>query len=55
VGTAIGRNPISILIPCHRVLGGQGQLTGYAGGVWRKQALLQLENASGPATLASTS
>lgn len=48
VGTAIGRNPISILIPCHRVLGRQGQLTGYAGGVWRKQALLQLENASMP-------
>ncbi len=43
VGTAIGRNPISILIPCHRVLGGQGQLTGYAGGLWRKQALLALE------------
>ena len=55
VGTAIGRNPISILIPCHRVVGGQGQLTGYAGGVWRKQALLQLENASGPTTLASAS
>jgi methylated-DNA-[protein]-cysteine S-methyltransferase len=51
VGTAIGRNPISILIPCHRVLGGQGQLTGYAGGVWRKQALLLLENAITPATL----
>jgi methylated-DNA-[protein]-cysteine S-methyltransferase len=48
VGTAIGRNPISILIPCHRVLGRQGQLTGYAGGVCRKQALLQLENASMP-------
>ena len=44
VGTAIGRNPISILIPCHRVLGALGQLTGYAGGVWRKQALLKLEN-----------
>ena len=43
VGTAIGHNPISILIPCHRVLGGQGQLTGYAGGLWRKQALLALE------------
>lgn len=55
VGTAIGRNPISILIPCHRVLGGQGQLTGYAGGVWRKKALLQLENAGGPTTLASAS
>ena len=44
VGTAIGRNPISILIPCHRVLGTLGQLTGYAGGVWRKQALLRLED-----------
>ena len=44
VGTAIGRNPISILIPCHRVLGALGHLTGYAGGVWRKQALLKLEN-----------
>ena len=43
VGSAIGRNPISILIPCHRVLGGQNQLTGYAGGVWRKEALLALE------------
>jgi methylated-DNA-[protein]-cysteine S-methyltransferase len=54
VGSAIGRNPISILIPCHRVLGGQGQLTGYAGGVWRKQALLQLENALSPTRAAIT-
>lgn len=46
VGSAVGRNPISILVPCHRVVGGQGQITGYAGGVWRKQALLKLENAS---------
>ncbi len=46
VGTAVGRNPISILIPCHRVMGSQGQITGYAGGIWRKQALLQLENAN---------
>ena len=46
VGTAVGRNPISVLIPCHRVLGSQGQMTGYAGGVWRKQALLQLESSS---------
>lgn len=45
VGTAVGRNPISILIPCHRVLSSKGQLTGYAGGVWRKQALLTLEHA----------
>ena len=45
-GTAVGRNPISILIPCHRVMGSQGQITGYAGGIWRKKALLKLENAS---------
>lgn len=43
VGAAVGRNPISIIVPCHRILGGGGQLTGYAGGLWRKQALLQLE------------
>lgn len=44
-GAAIGRNPVSILVPCHRVLGRDGSLTGYAGGLPRKQALLQLENA----------
>ena len=43
VGGAVGRNPISILIPCHRVLGANGTLTGYAGGLRRKEALLQLE------------
>ena len=43
VGAAIGRNPISIVLPCHRVLGANGQLTGYAGGLARKQALLKLE------------
>ena len=43
VGAAVGRNPVSIIVPCHRVLGAGGQLTGYAGGLWRKQALLQLE------------
>lgn len=43
VGAAIGRNPVSIIVPCHRVLGSSGQLTGYAGGLARKQALLQLE------------
>ncbi|USS86179.1 methylated-DNA--[protein]-cysteine S-methyltransferase [Fructilactobacillus cliffordii] len=43
VGNAIGRNPISLLIPCHRVLGKNGQLTGYAGGLDRKRFLLQLE------------
>ncbi len=45
VGAAVGRNPISILIPCHRVLGAGGGLTGYAGGLERKQALLTLEGA----------
>jgi methylated-DNA-[protein]-cysteine S-methyltransferase len=43
VGAAVGRNPISVLVPCHRVLGADGSLTGYAGGVERKQALLALE------------
>ena len=43
VGAAIGRNPLSIVIPCHRVVGGNGALTGYAGGLERKIALLQLE------------
>ena len=48
VGAAVGRNPVSIIVPCHRVLGSKGQLTGYAGGLWRKQALLQGENPSPP-------
>ena len=39
-----GKNPVSIIIPCHRVVGGDGDLTGYAGGLHRKQALLALEN-----------
>lgn len=43
VGGAVGRNPISILIPCHRCVGADGSLTGYAGGIHRKQALLFLE------------
>ncbi|HEY4083028.1 MAG TPA: methylated-DNA--[protein]-cysteine S-methyltransferase [Burkholderiaceae bacterium] len=43
VGAAVGRNPISIVIPCHRVLGATGELTGYAGGIERKKALLKLE------------
>lgn len=46
VAAAIGRNPISLLIPCHRVLGARGELTGYAGGVERKAALLALEGAT---------
>lgn len=44
VGTAIGHNPISIIIPCHRVVGKNGQLTGYAGGIDVKAKLLKLEN-----------
>ena len=42
-GAAVGRNPISIVIPCHRVIGADGALTGYAGGLERKTALLRLE------------
>lgn len=44
IATAIGRNPMSIIIPCHRVLGQDGSLTGYAGGLDRKAALLRLES-----------
>jgi methylated-DNA-[protein]-cysteine S-methyltransferase len=43
VGSAVGRNPVSIIIPCHRVLGTDGSLTGYAGGLDRKTNLLKLE------------
>ena len=42
-GTAVGRNPVSILVPCHRVIGANGSLTGYAGGLARKERLLQHE------------
>ena len=45
VGGAVGHNPISLLIPCHRVLGADGSLTGYAGGLEKKRALLELEGA----------
>ncbi len=45
VGTAVGRNPISIIIPCHRVLGASGSLTGYAGGLDKKEWLLRHEGA----------
>jgi methylated-DNA-[protein]-cysteine S-methyltransferase len=43
IGGAVGRNPLSVMVPCHRVLGACGDLTGYAGGTHRKRALLQLE------------
>lgn len=45
VGGAVGHNPISLLIPCHRVVGADGSLTGYAGGIGRKGKLLELEQA----------
>ncbi|HEX6853063.1 MAG TPA: methylated-DNA--[protein]-cysteine S-methyltransferase [Candidatus Polarisedimenticolaceae bacterium] len=49
VGAANGRNPIAIVVPCHRVIGADGSLTGYAGGLARKGALLRLEGSIGPA------
>ncbi len=52
VGAAVGRNPVSIVVPCHRVLGHDGGLTGYAGGLARKRALLEREGVL-PATLAA--
>ncbi len=44
VASANGKNPLWIVIPCHRVIGTDGSLTGYAGGLWRKKWLLELEN-----------
>ena len=43
IGGAVGHNPISIVIPCHRVIGSDGGLTGYAGGIEKKRMLLTLE------------
>ena len=43
VGAANGKNPISIIVPCHRIIGSDGTLTGYGGGLWRKQWLLKHE------------
>lgn len=48
VGAANGRNPISIIVPCHRAIGADGTLTGYAGGLHRKRALLELESTTLP-------
>ena len=45
VGGAVGRNPVSVIVPCHRVVGSDGSLTGYAGGLERKLRLLQMESA----------
>lgn len=50
VGAAVGRNPVGIIVPCHRVMGADGSLTGYTGGLWRKTALLRLESGH-PATV----
>ncbi|HET9047461.1 MAG TPA: methylated-DNA--[protein]-cysteine S-methyltransferase [Chiayiivirga sp.] len=47
VASAIGRNPVSVVVPCHRVLGSDGALTGYAGGLERKRALLSIEGQPG--------
>ena len=47
VGAAIGRNPVSIIVPCHRVVGSSGALTGYAGGLDRKTVLLRIEAEQG--------
>lgn len=49
VGGAVGRNPLSLIVPCHRVVGADGSLTGYAGGLDRKRALLELEARCDPA------
>jgi methylated-DNA-[protein]-cysteine S-methyltransferase len=46
VGAAVGRNPLCIVIPCHRVIGSTGKLTGYAGGLDRKRALLEIERSA---------
>ena len=47
-GTANGKNPIAIIIPCHRVIGAGNKLTGYAGGIWRKKIFLELEMKHNP-------
>jgi methylated-DNA-[protein]-cysteine S-methyltransferase len=48
VGAANGRNPLPIVLPCHRLVGSNGSLTGFGGGLWRKRALLDLEAALSP-------
>jgi len=51
VAAANGKNPLWIVVPCHRVIGSDGSLTGYAGGLWRKKWLLEHENTSGQTSL----
>ena len=48
VASANGKNPLWIIVPCHRVIGSDGSLTGYAGGLWRKKWLLEHENPTSP-------
>ena len=50
-GAATGRNPIAVIVPCHRIVGARGSLTGYAGGLERKQRLLELEGVLQPALI----
>lgn len=52
VGTINGRNPVTIVVPCHRVVGADGSLTGYSGGLWRKRWLLRHEGALAASTVA---
>jgi methylated-DNA-[protein]-cysteine S-methyltransferase len=52
VGGAVGATPVPIVVPCHRVVGSDGSLTGYGGGLERKQALLELEGAARQLALA---
>lgn len=54
VGGAVGRNPVSVIVPCHRVLGADGSITGYAGGLDRKRALLCLESDAGQSSILQT-
>lgn len=51
IASANGKNPVWIIIPCHRVIGSDGSLTGYAGGIWRKKWLLEYESPSNQTTL----
>ena len=51
IASANGKNPIWIIIPCHRVIGSDGSLTGYAGGIWRKKWLLEYENPTNQTSL----
>lgn len=54
VGAANGRNPVSIVVPCHRLIGADASLTGYGGGLWRKRWLLRHEGGDGPAPVGRT-